>query len=193
MNYTYEVVKLIPKAEFMVVEYSSEGFETYTQVFNPTMFDEDSLRALIEDFAPNVVSFWSRASEHPETVTLEKRTTVAVVPELNEPFPAPELEPQPAFNPYTHRIEMNEITDPMQETIGWTVIELSTEEKAEMIENGRNFERGKRNFLLSETDHWMFSDTPDPTQAQLDYRQALRDVPLQSGFPQNIVWPTKPE
>ena len=38
----------------------------------------------------------------------------------------------------------------------------------------------------------MMSDTPEPTQAQLDYRQALRDVPAQAEFPQNIVWPTKP-
>jgi hypothetical protein len=25
------------------------------------------------------------------------------------------------------------------------------------------------------------------------YRQALRDVPNQDGFPQNVIWPTKPE
>lgn len=29
--------------------------------------------------------------------------------------------------------------------------------------------------------------------AWVAYRQALRDVPQQSGFPQNIVWPVKPE
>jgi hypothetical protein len=25
------------------------------------------------------------------------------------------------------------------------------------------------------------------------YRQALRDIPTQSGYPSNVVWPTKPE
>jgi len=30
-------------------------------------------------------------------------------------------------------------------------------------------------------------------QAWADYRQALLDVPQQSGFPHNITWPSKPE
>jgi hypothetical protein len=30
------------------------------------------------------------------------------------------------------------------------------------------------------------------TQAEIDYRQALRDVPAQAGFPENVTWPTKP-
>lgn len=30
-------------------------------------------------------------------------------------------------------------------------------------------------------------------QAWADYRQALLDIPQQSGFPHNVVWPTKPE
>ena len=35
--------------------------------------------------------------------------------------------------------------------------------------------------------------TAEQQQAWSDYRQALRDVPLQQGFPLEIVWPTKPE
>jgi len=31
------------------------------------------------------------------------------------------------------------------------------------------------------------------TEAMTAYRQALRDVPQQEGFPQTITWPTKPE
>ena len=53
--------------------------------------------------------------------------------------------------------------------------------------------REQRFWLLAETD-WMFtSDTPEISQAWLDYRQALRDIPSQAGFPTNIEWPTKPE
>ena len=36
--------------------------------------------------------------------------------------------------------------------------------------------RVERDRLLAETDWWMFSDTATATQAQLDYRQALRDI-----------------
>lgn len=51
--------------------------------------------------------------------------------------------------------------------------------------------KGKRNDLLAETDWWANSDRT-MTQAEIDYRQALRDLPQQAGFPDNVTWPTKP-
>ena len=52
--------------------------------------------------------------------------------------------------------------------------------------------RQKRDGLLLDTDWWAGSDHV-MTQAQIDYRQALRDITDQSGFPANVTWPTKPE
>jgi len=49
-----------------------------------------------------------------------------------------------------------------------------------------------RDRLLAATDWWAVSDNT-MTQEQRDYRQALRDVPQQSGWPANITWPTKPD
>lgn len=51
--------------------------------------------------------------------------------------------------------------------------------------------RAKRDYLLAETDVWSLSDRT-MTAAQTTYRQALRDVPSQSGFPNTITWPIKP-
>jgi len=51
--------------------------------------------------------------------------------------------------------------------------------------------RIKRDRLLKETDWWAVSDRT-MTQAEIDYRQALRDVPAQGTFPVHITWPTKP-
>jgi hypothetical protein len=48
-----------------------------------------------------------------------------------------------------------------------------------------------RDGLLASTDNWALSDRT-MTQAQTDYRQALRDVPSQEGFPYSVVWPTQP-
>lgn len=45
---------------------------------------------------------------------------------------------------------------------------------------------------LQETDWWAVQDRT-MTQEQIDYRQALRDISKQSGFPDNIVWPVRPE
>ena len=49
-----------------------------------------------------------------------------------------------------------------------------------------------RNDLLAETDWWATSDRT-MTAEQTAYRQALRDITDQDGFPTNITWPTKPE
>jgi hypothetical protein len=53
-------------------------------------------------------------------------------------------------------------------------------------------ERATRDDLLKATDHYGLSDVT-MTDAMTAYRQALRDVPQQEGFPQTITWPTKPE
>ena len=53
-------------------------------------------------------------------------------------------------------------------------------------------ERSTRDELLKATDHYGLSDVTMSAD-MATYRQALRDVPQQEGFPGNITWPTKPE
>ena len=52
-------------------------------------------------------------------------------------------------------------------------------------------ERTERDRLLKETDHYGLSDVTMSAE-MTTYRQALRDVPQQDGFPASINWPTKP-
>lgn len=51
----------------------------------------------------------------------------------------------------------------------------------------------ERNRLLAESDFRMVPDAPWDTTAWATYRQALRDLTTQEGFPTNVVWPTPPE
>ena len=51
--------------------------------------------------------------------------------------------------------------------------------------------REVRNALLAETDWWANSDLTI-TQAQRDYRQALRDITDTYSSIDDVVWPTKP-
>jgi len=53
--------------------------------------------------------------------------------------------------------------------------------------------RNERDQLLSDSDWTQLDDAPVDKQAWADYRQALRDVPEQAGFPFDIEWPTAPE
>lgn len=54
--------------------------------------------------------------------------------------------------------------------------------------------RRARNTLLAETDWSQAVDVPQAIKDKwAPYRQALRDVPQQAGFPDNIQWPNKPE
>lgn len=51
--------------------------------------------------------------------------------------------------------------------------------------------RVRRNDLLAETDWWASADLT-MTQAQTDYRQALRDITETYSSLDTVVWPTKP-
>ena len=52
--------------------------------------------------------------------------------------------------------------------------------------------RDERDRRLRETDHWAFQDTPDMTEEQKTYRQALRDITKTYDNIATVVWPTKP-
>jgi len=52
--------------------------------------------------------------------------------------------------------------------------------------------RAERNRLIAETDHWIFSDTPDITSAQTKYRQDLRDITKTATSLDDVSWPEKP-
>jgi|14_taG_2_1085336.scaffolds.fasta_scaffold06363_6 phosphoglycolate phosphatase-like HAD superfamily hydrolase len=60
---------------------------------------------------------------------------------------------------------------------------LTEEQVAEQV-------RTQRNLLLEASDIMAISDRI--TDEWRTYRQALRDVPAQSGFPTNVTWPVEP-
>lgn len=79
----------------------------------------------------------------------------------------------------------------------WVITEASAAEKAARLA-AREVSlavaaREQRNQLLVESDWTQLSDTPGQIKAAyVQYRQALRDLPTQPGFPGSINWPQKP-
>jgi len=52
--------------------------------------------------------------------------------------------------------------------------------------------RTQRDALLSQSDWTQVPDAPVDQAAWAAYRQALRDLPQQAGFPTEITWPQEP-
>jgi hypothetical protein len=67
----------------------------------------------------------------------------------------------------------------------WQVVELPRDQAESNV-------RGHRNRLLKESDWTQVADAPVDQAAWAAYRQALRDVTAQEGFPHNVTWPTQP-
>ena len=58
--------------------------------------------------------------------------------------------------------------------------------------------RNNRDRLLKESDYTQLPDVQSSMTANkktewINYRQQLRDITQQSGYPFNVVWPTQPE
>lgn len=53
--------------------------------------------------------------------------------------------------------------------------------------------RAMRDQKLSSSDYTQLADSPADKSAWAAYRQALRDVPAQAGFPWDVFWPGTPK
>ena len=90
--------------------------------------------------------------------------------------------------PHNNETAVNEETGETYKTgrwvIGYTVANKPQDQAEQAIRN-------KRDQLLAETDWMALSDVTMSTEMQ-SYRQALRDITGQAGFPTSVTWPTKP-
>jgi len=75
----------------------------------------------------------------------------------------------------------------------WNITDATAEEVEQRTEQQADSVRAERNAKLSASDWTQVADAPVDKQAWADYRQALREVPDQAGFPWSVEWPTKPE
>lgn len=77
----------------------------------------------------------------------------------------------------------------------WLVVEMSEDEKLIVNNNKEDDIRGLRNYRLLSSDWTHLLDnnlTSDQKNAWILYRQSLRDISEQSGFPWDINWPIEP-
>jgi hypothetical protein len=70
-----------------------------------------------------------------------------------------------------------------------TAAEQEAEYKARMDADKATTVRTERNKKLADSDWTQVADSSANKATWATYRQALRDVPAQSGFPWNVTWP----
>lgn len=98
---------------------------------------------------------------------------------------------QPAYD-YRKNLERTAVQGADGWVEQWTEVDASAEEIAQRTEVQSSIVRGDRNQRLTNSDWTQLADNTADTNAWAAYRQALRDLPAQPGFPHNVTWPTEP-
>lgn len=104
-------------------------------------------------------------------------------------------EAKPSYNERTQTVAQNTQPTLVEGVwkLQWTVTDKSSDDVASYDADFASQKRNERDARLADTDWWGASDNT-MTQAQTDYRQALRDITTHANWP-NLVdadWPTKP-
>lgn len=84
------------------------------------------------------------------------------------------------------------VNEDLMDIAGFSAAISALDVDAEVAQAALNELRIERDKLIAETDWWVLPDRT-PTQAQLDYRQALRDITETYSSLDDVVWPVKPE
>jgi len=98
------------------------------------------------------------------------------------------VDPQPEYDSLTHRLVAGAFEQDAQSAWSqpWSVEQLPLDQAEANV-------RSRRDSLLASSDWTQVIDAPVDQAAWAAYRQGLRDVPSQAGFPYNVSWPTEPE
>lgn len=115
----------------------------------------------------------------PNDISEELLNSYGVFPCYRPPFPK--------FDDTTYKIVDDDFVqdDSGKWTLGYKLERLSVDEASKNV-------RDKRNQLLIECDWTQLADSKADKESWAVYRQALRDITLQTGFPWNVEWPTQP-
>ena len=104
------------------------------------------------------------------------------------------LEDEPSYNERLQSVEQNLIPELENNRwiLKWSIIDKTATQIQEYDNNKASEARLERNFLLTSSDWTQLADAPVDKTAWTTYRQALRDITEQDGFPNLIEWPVEP-
>lgn len=97
-------------------------------------------------------------------------------------------------NDITQYIQDRQIVDMPPKLGDFYIFDYQTKQWVPDPTEADNAARMQRNSLLQASDWTQLPDVElEKKQAWATYRQALRDITSQEGYPFNVIWPTKPK
>lgn len=99
-------------------------------------------------------------------------------------------------DPSSQYIENNQVFDKANKPNDFSVFDYALKQWVPNSDLAENYVKTNRNKLLYQSDWTQLPNSPLTTEKQQEwanYRQQLRDITSQSGYPFNVVWPTQPE
>lgn len=99
---------------------------------------------------------------------------------------------EPPADDYTINLERTAIKQGSEWVEKWITTPATPEQIAERTAAKANDVRIERNQCLQDCDWTQLPDAPVDHAEWASYRQALRDVTAQPGFPWNVQWPLEP-
>lgn len=99
-------------------------------------------------------------------------------------------------DPSNQYIQNNQVFDKPSKPNDFSVFDYSLKQWVPNSDLAENYVKTNRNRLLYQSDWTQLPNSPLTTEKQQEwavYRQQLRDITSQSGYPFNVVWPTQPE
>jgi hypothetical protein len=96
----------------------------------------------------------------------------------------------------THYVENGQVFEMPTKPDGQYSFDYTTKTWQQNSEKQEQDIKMDRNYLLTSSDWTQIPNNPLTTELQQQwaiYRQELRDIPQQSGYPFNVIWPTPPQ
>ena len=122
----------------------------------------------------------------PSELTDERLSDYSVFPVVEQPAPD--------YDPATQDLnQCNPTLTNKQWLQTWQVSQASAKEIEERTKEKANEVRQQRNELLQGCDWTQLPDAPVDRAAWASYRQELRNVTTQAGFPWKVIWPQQPQ
>ena len=195
MNISFEIIDGDPSREWIQVKYSNDSGRDYYTNLSPSSFVDSDIQALVEGYAPVAVAYFERTvgrSDELSGVTLTGSFTAeAEQLEINV-YPTQYPDSTPAFDPWTQYLDVGP-HNPGDQYYTWVVVDMDSAEETAYYNDAVASLKAERNARLFDT-LWIFAEDDSATNESdwLTYRQELKDVTDQAGWPKTFTWPTPP-